>query len=208
MDDAEEQTYTKLKTSNARKLLLNPVAYETKNLKIELREIPLNFCTDCHRSFKSKIEYINHTSESHDHSRKYSCDICKADFSRRAHLDRHINSVHDPKYSNCPVCFKPLKRQDLLNQHIRDIHPDRNDIYHCRNCDFTCANMKELQNHEITHETSGRHQCPHCNNTFKRRDHMVRHIKCAHMNQFVVCPICQQKYKRKDHVARHIREKH
>lgn len=54
--------------------------------------------------------------------KKYVCELCNKEFSRKDGLERHINSVHNKTKFKCPLCDKVLSRQDLLDRHIRNIH--------------------------------------------------------------------------------------
>lgn len=183
---------------------------ETANKTIKPPQIICNYyCEHCSLSFEDTEEYEHHNTEMHGHKKMLTCDICTATFRRQDHLKRHMQSLHlNQKFCMCPVCGKDCKRQDILLKHIKRKHTAATEVFHCRECQFTCSSHTELEKHEFTHVSTDRHICPHCQSTFKRRDHMLRHVKSQHLNQSVVCPICNQSYKRKDHVVRHVREKH
>ncbi|KPJ00422.1 Zinc finger protein PLAGL2 [Papilio xuthus] len=167
------------------------------------------YCPHCNLNFDNQIEYDHHNIEMHAYKKKLMCTYCHSVFRRQDHLKRHVQTLHlNRKYSSCPVCDKDCKRQDLMLEHIKMYHTSNTDVFRCRNCEFRCNTLADLEKHESTHASTERHICPHCNATFKRRDHMVRHVKSQHLNQSIVCPICPQVYKRRDHVVRHVREKH
>ncbi|CAG5026064.1 unnamed protein product [Parnassius apollo] len=174
------------------------------------KDISFNrYCPHCNLNFDDKEEYEHHNIEMHAQKKTLTCEYCQTVFRRQDHLKRHIHSLHlSQKYYVCPVCEKDCKRQDAMLKHIKNKHSSEKEIFHCRECPFKCNKMTILEKHEYTHLLKDRHTCPHCNTSFKRRDHMVRHIKSQHLNELVVCPICQQTYKRRDHVVRHVREKH
>lgn len=167
------------------------------------------FCSLCDLPFVDNVEFEHHNIELHGKKKVLSCNQCDATFRRQDHLKRHIQSLHNsPKYCVCPVCRKDCKRQDILLKHIKRKHSTTAEVFKCRECAFECTTLENLEKHEFTHLATDRHLCPHCQTTFKRRDHMLRHVKSQHMKQMVECPICRQSYKRKDHVVRHVREKH
>lgn len=169
-----------------------------------------NHCSQCDMHFEDLNEYVHHNIEIHGQKKLLSCTMCDATFRRQDHLKRHIQSLHTfQKFCKCPVCGKDYQRKDILLKHIKKKHSDKPEIFRCRECQYQCGNLTELDMHEIVHvSTDTRHECIHCKMTFKRRDHMLRHVKSQHLNQSVVCPLCGQMYKRKDHVVRHVREKH
>lgn len=167
------------------------------------------FCSHCDLPFEDTIEFEHHNIELHGGKKILTCNLCNATFRRQDHLKRHIHSLHNnQKYCVCPVCGKDCKRQDMLLKHIKRKHSTTTEVFRCRECTFECGTHSELEKHEFSHMSADRHLCPHCQTTFKRRDHMLRHVKSQHMKQLIECPICRQSYKRKDHVVRHVREKH
>lgn len=196
------------------KYAINPFAtreHKTINeaVKSENNEAITLSCEPCDLSFENREELEHHNVEIHSIKKILSCHLCNAPFRRQDHLKRHIQSLHNnQKYCICPVCKKDCKRQDILSNHIKKKHSTAMEIFNCRQCNFQCNTLQELEKHELTHVLADRHLCPHCHTTCKRRDHMLRHVKSQHLNQFAVCPVCGQTYKRKDHVVRHVREKH
>lgn len=167
------------------------------------------YCRDCNLSCINIEEFEHHNLELHGQKKIITCTLCTATFRRQDHLKRHIQSLHyNQKYCTCPVCGRDLKRQDILLKHIQRKHATNDEVFHCRECAFECTSHSELEKHECTHMLTERHACQHCQATFKRRDHMLRHVKSQHLNQSILCPVCNQTYKRKDHVVRHVREKH
>ncbi|XP_028159545.1 histone-lysine N-methyltransferase PRDM9-like [Ostrinia furnacalis] len=173
-----------------------------------------NYCAQCDAYFDDLTEFEYHNANDHKSKEvtraqepSFPCPECGTSFRRQYHLQRHIQSIHRGKqYTKCPVCRVEFADKDILLQHIKKKHTGKKEAFRCRECRFKCASLKELLLHEVNHQD--RHVCPHCSLSYKRKDHMIRHIKGEHMKIVVVCPICDQMYKRKDHLARHMREKH
>lgn len=52
-------------------------------------------------------------------SKMFYCSICKANFTRKEHLERHVRSHNDEKPFLCSSCGKGFGRKDLLTRHIK-----------------------------------------------------------------------------------------
>ena len=50
--------------------------------------------------------------------------------------------------------------------------------------------------------------CEQCDGTFKRKDHLSRHVKNAHNEKQLNCLHCNQKFARQDNLKRHMKKKH
>ncbi|CUM55123.1 uncharacterized protein AC631_03441 [Debaryomyces fabryi] len=50
-------------------------------------------------------------------NKSFYCSICKANFTRKEHLDRHLRSHNDEKPFVCSNCGKGFGRKDLLTRH-------------------------------------------------------------------------------------------
>lgn len=109
-------------------------------------------CDKCPKSFKTKENHEQHIFNLHSENRKYACESCNAkcpskqilnlhlkthasgkpfscvhcgkDFTRKYHLDRHLNHTNcsgaKPKVElPCEVCGKVFSRIDNLRDHLR-----------------------------------------------------------------------------------------
>lgn len=54
--------------------------------------------------------------------KKYVCELCNKEFSRKDGLERHMNTVHNKTKFKCPLCNQEISRKDLLDRHIRNFH--------------------------------------------------------------------------------------
>ena len=52
-------------------------------------------------------------------SKLFYCSICKANFTRKEHLERHLRSHNDEKPFLCSSCGKGFGRKDLLTRHTK-----------------------------------------------------------------------------------------
>ncbi|CAH2083353.1 unnamed protein product [Euphydryas editha] len=173
----------------------------------------LLFCETCNVNFIDANEFEQHNIEKHGfENKKHQCLYCDARFRRHDHLKRHMNSLHSKAVNTlllkCPVCDEEFSRRSMVLKHVKKNHEDVQS-FECRICLYKTTSLDDLESHSNTHHSFQRnHKCSYCKKPFKRRDHMLRHIKTVHLNQYTVCPICCQQFKRKDHVVRHCREKH
>lgn len=171
------------------------------------------YCAICNANYVDASEFEQHNIETHGLIKKnYQCLFCSTTFRRQDHLKRHITSVHTSDLKilllKCPVCDEEFPRRDLVLKHLKKKHEDAQS-FECRICLYKTASLDDLETHNNSnHNLQKKHKCSYCKKPFKRRDHMLRHIKTLHLNQYTVCPICCQHFKRKDHVVRHCREKH
>lgn len=121
--------------------------------------------------------------------RPFSCAICEATFTRKYHLDRHVDGVHDNIEANslnktvnkyeCSYCNKSYKLKNQLGRHVS-----------------TCHNSSQFQ-------FGSSFKCTHCKKEFTRRDTLYRHMK-IHLNiRPFVCNVCSAAFSRKHHLLRH-----
>lgn len=136
------------------------------------------------------------------------CSLCHASFGRQDHLKRHMECLHSNYHLlRCPECKTQCTSTKELKGHVKEFHDKAKPIFKCRLCSKKLTSFTEFSNHESSH-LSNRHKCPECTTVFKRRDHMLRHIKSKHLNQRVLCPQCGVEFKRRDHLVRHAMDKH
>ena len=55
--------------------------------------------------------------------KEFLCHLCNNRFTRKDHLNRHIESVH-VKYvkHECSACNQEFSRKDSLTRHVNEIH--------------------------------------------------------------------------------------
>lgn len=80
--------------------------------------------------------------ESHETGKPFSCQNCGKDFTRKYHLDRHLqftncDKTKSKKESPCHVCGKLFARTDNLREHLRAHigESTRKRDYQCPHCD-------------------------------------------------------------------------
>ena len=113
-------------------------------------------CSDCDKTFKSKSNLNQHIAYVHRRC-SYTCEDCGKCFSlsgyRYHRLTAHTANQESRKKFECGVCRKKFLQNKLLKKHM------------------------------LTHEgeeSARHHACPYCSASFKRKDHLNRHITDLH----------------------------
>jgi len=81
-------------------------------------------CEVCQRSFRQSAHLKNH-SRTHTLERPFVCGICGKDFAQTSTMQRHVQSIHNPKTSRkhaCGHCGVQFCRRDHLLRHQRSKH--------------------------------------------------------------------------------------
>ena len=60
--------------------------------------------------------------ETETSSPRYDCDRCSKSFTNKAHLNRHVQSVHLKIQHRCDHCEKNFTRKDRLTEHLKQAH--------------------------------------------------------------------------------------
>ncbi|ROT76777.1 putative zinc finger protein PLAGL1 [Penaeus vannamei] len=77
-----------------------------------------------------------------------------------------------------------------------------------RGSGYTCTVCQKLVRHQLIHTTERQHQCPSCERSFHRKDHLKNHIQIHDPNKQFKCDEGLIKFGRKDHLVRHIKKSH
>ncbi|GAB6029735.1 hypothetical protein CHUAL_005454 [Chamberlinius hualienensis] len=79
----------------------------------------------CHLESQLKIHKVTvHKENSKSVQTKFSCQVCGNSYSSKAHVNRHIEQVHNPNGINvtCQLCGYSSKSKDYLLQHVKRMH--------------------------------------------------------------------------------------
>lgn len=98
-------------------------------------------CSECNAKCVSQKVFDAHV-QSHQTGKPFSCQRCGKDFTRKYHLDRHLQYTDcDQSRSKqeipCHVCGKMFSRTDNLREHLRAHigQSTRKRDYQCPHCD-------------------------------------------------------------------------
>ena len=53
---------------------------------------------------------------------RFDCDRCSKSFTNKAHVNRHVQSVHLKIHHQCEICQKKFTRKDRLTEHLKLAH--------------------------------------------------------------------------------------
>ncbi|KAI0164794.1 hypothetical protein GGR57DRAFT_212356 [Xylariaceae sp. FL1272] len=138
----------------------------------------------------------------------YRC-LRKSDqfFSSRNKLRRHISTHTQYKPHACPRCLESFSARQALEQHLR-IHtgerPFKCDI---EGCEKSFKQKSALTMHRRTHTGQKPLSCDTCGKMFSESSNLSKHKK-IHSEKTQKCHMCNQIFKRRDQLRRHIKQKH
>ncbi|GFQ99504.1 uncharacterized protein TNCT_427761 [Trichonephila clavata] len=129
-------------------------------------------CKYCEKEFSTTANRKRH-EQIHVRGRGFSCNQCKAKFSRSKELDKHVKKMHGKLNIMCPYCPKHLAPKVLssryrLEMHVREKH-------------------KEVAVDDVTKSGRGRKPsdavCCFCKKRFPSVKIMVQHKNAVHKKE-------------------------
>lgn len=133
--------------------------------------------------------------------KRFDCRWCKASFTKKTSLRRHMNLHSGSRPFQCPFCEYNATRKDQLKTHIKTRHTRDSSKHFTFKCPL-CSNMFQSQKRMTLHMRS--HQwdnfpCDLCNIKFKSANELVLHLKRRHPdsgndngNYPYVCDVCHR----------------
>ncbi|XP_077291643.1 uncharacterized protein LOC143915089 [Arctopsyche grandis] len=113
-------------------------------------------CKEKHETMESLLEHViqSHTTGAKIETEKFSCELCKrqysSEFDVKKHQVSHKKFLVDNKSNTCPICREEFPRHDILLRHMG---------YHIEDSFF---------------------ECTICNCFFTTNLHLKRHVKRRH----------------------------
>ena len=91
------------------------------SLIIESKELEITHPEENSRKIESKRRKVSiKTASSHQGIKKFNCEICKAYFGQKAHLNIHVATVHEGKKAfKCDICNTELKSKQSMKKRNR-----------------------------------------------------------------------------------------
>jgi len=103
-------------------------------------------CSQCGKAFIHKYAMMAHFRYEHVGKKStFSCLICKKNFSKPAHVKRHMLIHQGLKQHECHLCGKSCVQLSNLHTHQRLVHKLL--PFKCESCDQTFRYKEELKDH-------------------------------------------------------------
>lgn len=141
--------------------------------------------------------------------RKFLCNYCGKNYTRKNGLDRHIMSHTGTKPFECKECGKCYITKNTLKTHML-IHTGIK-THKCQICNKSFIQSSHLNYHMRRHAGEKPHTCTFCGKGFLSTYHLERH-KLMHTGvKPFKCDMCDKQFVRsttlRDHILLHTREK-
>jgi KRAB domain-containing zinc finger protein len=192
-------------------------------------------CEFCAQDFADKGALAVHVSQLHP--KKYKCELCEKQFSKKTSFDRHQQKycsktkrsrIHKP-YIKTPQLDIPFKERDGrffclsgdceakdwsaqyingLKEHYWDKHAsDDMKQFSCQFCSKKFGSNGIRNKHEHNHHKQ-RFVCPQCNRKFISSTILSNHLKTHTGKKEFVCETCGSEFFNKGSLYTHIKEGH
>ncbi|XP_058467623.1 protein suppressor of hairy wing [Malaya genurostris] len=165
-------------------------------------------CTHCNAKCSSRDVFDDHLL-THCEGKPFSCLKCGKDFTRKYHLDRHLNhsSCGDiPKQTlPCEVCGKEFTRLDNLREHLR-FHMgqgSRKRDYQCPYCPKSFYGSSLLNIHIRTHTGEKPFPCDLCSKSFPSTGALRKHRRSHTGERPYRCDQCSATFSARETLNRH-----
>ena len=142
-------------------------------------------CCICQKKFLLKNNLLKHLRNVHKQgeSNKHFCPTCGKQFYYKDDLRNHI-PVHNGEMSfKCPIesCDKAYSTLKALKKHKKLSHEVDVSSVTCNICQKKLSTKFKLKAHMLVHTSAKPFSCVHCNETFKEKRNVIKHIKLKHM---------------------------
>lgn len=187
-------------------------------------------CAVCNKKFIEKHLLLMHFNQ-HINAAFYVCDICRAGFQQRKHLQKHLLEVHDKNvtlpvtpsqskavYQRCDQCSKYFQLFSEFEEH-RSLCDSTS--YSCEICNTVFFTSTQLENHKYDKHkvpirgysaflSGKRYFCGICYMGFFDANALKEHIKCHQMVNNHICDECHSSFDSDEdlqvHYLQHIEE--
>lgn len=165
-------------------------------------------CPQCNAKC-STAKVLNEHLLTHSEGKPFSCLKCGKDFTRKYHLERHLNHSNcgdNPKTMRpCEVCGKEFTRLDNLREHLR-FHmgqASRKRDYQCPYCPKSFYGSSLLNIHIRTHTGEKPFPCDLCTKSFPSTGALRKHRRSHTGERPYRCDQCSATFAARETLNRH-----
>ncbi|OXA47681.1 gastrula zinc finger protein XlCGF8.2DB [Folsomia candida] len=127
-------------------------------------------CSTCGRSFAHSITLKRHKATNSEKSTRWTvkCELCNHVSLRRAHLQSHIQAVHENQRNYpCTFCDQRFSTLVIMRRHVEARHTGNSErIHSCDKCKFLSHSKISLYQHARRHNLVKRQKCCFCKKQF------------------------------------------
>lgn len=157
-------------------------------------------CKLCPKSFKA-YEYLeNHLQSIHSSTNDFSCSQCNAKCPSAKVLNDHIKTHSEGKPFSCLKCGKDFTRKYHLERHLNHSGCGElpKDLLPCEVCGKEFTRLDNLREHLRFHMGEGKrkrdYQCPHCPKAFYGSSLLNIHIRTHTGEKPFPCDLCSKSF--------------
>lgn len=152
---------------------------------------------------------------------KLICDDCGGSFKSKCKLKVHWKKVHLLSKLICPTCKRQFKSFKAFNIHkkkllkscraaskVRIEGVGRKRVFHCKDCDYSTARIKDIDSHLVKHSGLRPYQCKDCLKCFTQHASLQGHREASHKDYRVVatCHYCGKIIKGRNRFYKHLKQ--
>ena len=142
-------------------------------------------CCICQKKFLLKNNLLKHLRNVHKQGdgNKHFCPTCGKQFYYKDDLRNHI-PVHNGELNfKCAAesCNKAYSTLKALKKHKKLSHEVDLSSVTCKICNKKLSTKFKLKAHMLVHTNAKPFSCVHCNETFKEKRNVIKHIKLKHL---------------------------
>ena len=127
--------------------------------------------------------------------KKYKCDQCKFQSSRKTNLALHVDAIHRGIKYSCFYCNRKFSDQSNRKAHIKSVHEGVR--YQCCQCGKQCKDHSSLCNHVKAVHKGVKYQCDQCQHQANTPSNLKNHILTIHRVKYSFDQ-CNRLYRNKD----------
>jgi len=196
-------------------------------------------CQACPQRFHRKMELHRHLHSSHDidmFSFDYPCDFCDMEFKDETVYVTHLELAHSMDRNDLDGCGLDISQEsnsfgfgnaggNEYNEEDDDGTPDptvfleqsmqaaEEHPYECKPCKKIFPDRQKYMFHRYYHEREAKYPCSNCEERFKLRSHLERHIMTYHnalkpIDRIFKCEQCPRKFTREHDLVTHFNREH